>query len=153
MDNGKTRNGPNKNRTLISQTGAKNLIMDKILLNGISCTAHLGVLPEERKETQKVLIDLVLCLDIDTAAKLDKVQFSVDYQQIVNQVQKIVKDSRFNLLEALAAEVCQTVLKKNNLESVQVIVRKFPESLRNQLTDVAVEITRIKKHITQKNKS
>ena len=127
--------------------------MDKILLNGISCTAHLGLLPEERKATQNILIDLVLCLNIDTAAKLDKVQFSVDYRQIVNQVQKIVKDSHFHLLETLAAEICQTILKKNNVESVQVIVRKFPESLRNQLTDVAVEITRTKKRITKKNKS
>ena len=124
--------------------------MDKILLNGISCIAHLGLSPEEREATQNILIDLVLCLDIDTAAKLDKVQFSVDYRQIVNQVQKIVEDSRFHLLEALAAEVCQTVLKKNNVESVQVIVRKFPKSLRNQLTEVAVEITRTKKRITPK---
>ena len=123
--------------------------MDKILLNGISCTAHLGLLPEEREATQNILI----CLDIDTATKLDKVQFSVDYRQIVKQVQKIVEDSRFHLLEALAAEVCQTVLKKNNVESVQVIVRKFPESLRNQLTDVAVEITRTKKRIIRNYKS
>ncbi len=124
--------------------------MDKILLNGISCTAHLGLSPEERKAKQNILVDLVLCLNIDTAAKLDKVQFSVDYRQIVTQVQKSVEDNHFHLLETLATEICQTVLKKNNVESVQVTVRKFPESLRNQLTDVAVEITRTKKRITSK---
>ena len=116
--------------------------MDKILLNSISCTAHLGVLPGERETTQDILIDLVLWLDLEAAAKADQVQLTVDYRQVVSQVQITVEQSRFHLLEALAAELCQTVLRENNIESVQITVRKFPESLRDKLTDVAVEMTR-----------
>ena len=116
--------------------------MDKILLSGISCTAHLGVLPGERETTQDILIDLVLWLDLEAAARTDQVQFTVDYRQVVSQVQMTVEQSRFHLLEALASELCQAVLRENSVESVRITVRKFPESLRDKLTDVAVEMTR-----------
>lgn len=116
--------------------------MDKILLSGISCTAYLGVLPGEKETAQEILIDLVLGLDLEAAAKTDQVQLTVDYRQVVTQVQMTVEQSRFHLLEALASELCQTVLRDNKIESVRITVRKFPESLRDKLTDVAVEMTR-----------
>ncbi len=116
--------------------------MDKILLSGISCTAYLGVLSGEKETAQEILIDLVLGLDLEAAAKADQVQLTVDYRQVVSRVQMTVEQSRFHLLEALASELCQTVLRDNKIESVRITVRKFPESLRDKLTDVAVEMTR-----------
>ena len=116
--------------------------MDKIHVNGISCQAHVGIPLEERESPQEVVIDLTLSLDLETAALNDSVESTVDYQKIVERVESAVSERPFQLLEALTAQVCQTLLADTRIRSVHVRVRKFPEPLRDRVGYVEVEMTR-----------
>ena len=116
--------------------------MDKIHISGISCQAHVGVRPEERETAQEILVDLLLFLDLEAPAHTDEVEHTVDYEQIVENVQRTVREGRFRLLESLAGRLCSILLTDSQLESVQVTVRKFPESLREKVAYVAVEMRR-----------
>ena len=95
--------------------------MDKIHINGISCLAHLGVPPEERENPQEILVDVVLTLNLD---------------------KETVEERRFTLLETVAGQLCRAVLTDAQIKSVQIRVRKFPETLRDQVSYVEVEMTR-----------
>lgn len=116
--------------------------MDKIHINGISCQAHVGVPLQERENPQQIVVDLVLSLDLEAAVKSDDVESTVDYQEIVEKVEKAVAEKQFRLLEALAGYLCHTLLTDTRIKSVQVTLRKFPEVLREKVSYVEVEITR-----------
>jgi dihydroneopterin aldolase len=116
--------------------------MDKIHINGISCQAYVGVPLQERENPQEVVIDLTLSLDLEMAARTDQVKSTVDYQKIVEKVESAVTQGPFQLVEALAAQVCHSVLTDTRIKSAQVRVRKFPEPLRDRVGYVEVEMTR-----------
>ena len=116
--------------------------MDKIHINGISCLAHLGVPPQERENPQEILVDVVLTLNLDKAVHSDEVTSTVDYVGIVEKVKETVEERSFSLLETVAGQLCRAVLTNTQIKSVQVRVRKFPETLRDQVSYVEVEMTR-----------
>ena len=116
--------------------------MDKIHINGISCQAYVGVPPEERETPQEVVVDLTLSLDLETAARTDQVKSTVDYQKIVEKVEHAISEHPCQLLEALTAHVCRSVLADTRIKTAHVKIRKFPEPLRHRVGYVEVEITR-----------
>jgi dihydroneopterin aldolase len=116
--------------------------MDKIHINGIACQAHLGVPLQERENPQEIVLDLTLSLDLETAGRTDQVESTVDYQKIVEKVESTLSERSFQLLEAVAVQVCQAILSDNRIKSAQVRVRKFPEPLRDRIGYVEVEMTR-----------
>ena len=116
--------------------------MDKIHLREISCQARIGVTEEERVVTQKILLDLVLHLDLEAAARTDDLEQTVDYRQLVEEVRETIGQRTYSLLEALAGTICDRVLRDGRISMVEVTAYKFPEVLRGSLKDVAVEMTR-----------
>ncbi|MEE8347958.1 MAG: dihydroneopterin aldolase [Acidobacteriota bacterium] len=116
--------------------------MDKIHINGISCQALVGVPQKEREKPQQVVIDLTLSLDLESAAQSDRVESTVDYQEIVEKVESLISQESFQLLETLTAHVCQSVLTDVRIKTVLVKVRKFPELLKDRISSVEVEMTR-----------
>ena len=59
---------------------------DKIFIRGLSLHAHHGVLPYEGKVGQSFTIDLMLEIDLSTAARTDKVADTVSYDQAVADI-------------------------------------------------------------------
>lgn len=116
--------------------------MDKIHINGISCPAYVGVLPQEREKPQEVVVYLTLSLDLGAAAKTDRVESTVDYQKIVEKVDHAIAERPFRLLEALTAHVCQALLTDTRIKTALVRVRKFPEPLNDRIGYAEVEMTR-----------
>ncbi len=116
--------------------------MDKIHLREISCQAHIGVTEEERAIAQRILLDVTLHLDLEAAAQTDDLEQTVDYRQLVEEVRHRVAHGTYCLLEALAGDVCDRVLRDNRISKVKVKAYKFPEVLRGSIKDVAVEMTR-----------
>ncbi len=116
--------------------------MDKIHIHDISCQACVGVPQQERETPQQVFVDLTLSLDLESAAQTDRVESTVDYQEIVEMVDHAISEGSFQLLEALTAHVCQSLLTDTRIKTVLVKVRKFPEPLKDRIGSVEVEMTR-----------
>ena len=121
--------------------------MDKICLSGITCLARIGVLQEEREAPQEILVDLVIHADLEVAAQTDDFEKTIDYQDLVDLVQRTAREGHFHVVEALATRLCQKVLGDQRIETVEVAVRKFPESLRSQITYVSVEMVRTREDL------
>lgn len=116
--------------------------MDKIRIVGLVGETHLGVTEQERSRLQKVVIDLDLELDLGGACDSDRLQDSVDYSRVADDVVVRLESARYRLLESLAAEVCRAALSHSAVRKTKVLVRKFPADLAGRLESVAVEMER-----------
>ena len=113
---------------------------DKIYIRDLALRCIIGVYPEERREKQDVIINIVLECDHSAAAKSDQIADVVDYKGIKKEVIKLVDSSAFNLIETLADHIVQLCLANPNVQRATATVDK-PAALRFARS-VAVEISR-----------
>ncbi len=117
--------------------------MDRILISDLRARCILGVNDEERREKQDVVINLTISADLGRAAQSDRFEDTVDYRSIKKEIVRMVEDSKYYLLEALAEAIARICLDHKGVEEVQVRVDK-PAALRFART-VGVEINRARK--------
>ncbi len=98
--------------------------MDKIFIDNLHLDCRVGVTEEERRQPQKVVVDVDLALDLSRAAASKKIGDTVDYRQAKRQISEFVSSREFLLLESLAEGIASLALDKLNVERVTVKVRK-----------------------------
>ena len=113
--------------------------MDSILIKGLRCRAHVGVPLQERRRLQEVRINLELGMDLRRAGREDRVEATVDYAAVAQEVKGIVRVGSFRLVEALAERIAGRILNKFRPVFVKVRIRKFSVPGADS---VGVEITR-----------
>lgn len=102
--------------------------MDKIVLKNLGFYGYHGVLEEENVLGQKFFLDIILYLPLNKAGKSDDVKDTVNYALAYDIARKIVEEKQYNLLEALAEDVSESILAKfKQVEEIEVTVRK-PEA-------------------------
>ena len=116
---------------------------DKIFIRGLSLHAHHGVLPYEGKVGQSFTIDLMLEIDLSTAARTDKVADTVSYDQVVAVASAVFTSQKFKLIEAAAGKIAEAVLAKfSRVQSVEVTIHKPHAPIAATFSDVGVTLTR-----------
>jgi dihydroneopterin aldolase len=93
----------------------------KVELRGLELKGYHGVEPEERELGQTFLYDVAL--EVGDRGAGDRLSEAVDYTLVAAAVRE-VNERRFDLLEALATAVAETLLERFRPESVRVRVRK-----------------------------
>jgi dihydroneopterin aldolase len=87
--------------------------------------AHHGVMKEEHRVGGRYEVDVAMELDIDEAGEHDDLSRTVDYELVYRDVQRIVTQNNFYLIERLALLIARQVLSNNeSVEQVEVTVRK-----------------------------
>lgn len=79
--------------------------MDKIHINGIKTYAYHGAIQEERVLGQYFVTDLVIYLDLSTAALTDDLNETVHYGEVYELVEQVVKGEPVSLIEHLAGKI------------------------------------------------
>ena len=102
---------------------------DRIKITDLHLRAIIGINPDERKNLQDVLINIVLYVDSHLAAESDDISNSANYRTITKEIIKLVESSKFYLIEKLASEIATICLKSLQVETVSVNVQK-PTALR-----------------------
>jgi FolB domain-containing protein len=113
---------------------------DQIQIKDLLLRTIIGINAEERRARQDVLINIVLYADTRAAGASDDIDDAVNYRTITKRVIKLVEESRFYLVEKLAAEIAAICLEDPRVEAVSVRVEK-PGALRFARS-VGVEIHR-----------
>lgn len=117
---------------------------DKIILSGIEIYGHHGCSIEEQTRGQIILVDLEISLNLSGLG--DNLENSVDYSQILFDVEKIVAGESRKLIETVAEEIAETLLNKyEKISALKVTVHKPFANLPINYADVAVEIFRSRK--------
>lgn len=116
---------------------------DRILLTGLTFYGYHGVHPEERRLGQRFVVDLVLTLDLEPAAASDDLARTVNYSQVYKLVREVVEGPPFNLIEAVAERIAQTILSQTSVSSVVVRVAKPWAPVQGMVAgEISVEINR-----------
>jgi len=124
--------------------------MDRISMTGIDVYAHHGVHPAERELGQRFVIDVELYGDWSQAAATDHLSDALDYVGVHRRIHEVCAGTSFQLLEALAAAICRSLLQEHALERVVVKVNKPNPPIANFLGRVAVTLDRDRAWLAEK---
>lgn len=113
---------------------------DRIYIRDLALRCIIGIYPEERREKQDVIINVVLETDLAPAAASDQLADTLDYKALKKKILALVETSSFNLIETLADRIAQLALEDARVQRATVTVDK-PGALRFARS-VAVEVTR-----------
>lgn len=83
--------------------------MDTVVIEGLTVECVIGVRDWERKIKQRVVLDLELAWDIRRAASTDDLADALDYAAVSRRLTDFVSESRFELIETLAARCADLV--------------------------------------------
>jgi 7,8-dihydroneopterin aldolase/epimerase/oxygenase len=98
--------------------------MDTVFIDNLRLDCRVGVTDEERRQPQKVLVDVTLSLDLGRAAATKDIGDTVDYREAKRLFSQFVSTGEFVLLESLAEGVAAVALDRFEVERVAVRVRK-----------------------------
>ncbi|MCS6860323.1 MAG: dihydroneopterin aldolase [Abditibacteriales bacterium] len=114
----------------------------KILLSGLTFHGYHGCLPEETESGQQFVVDVELSCDLSVAGQTDDLTKTIDYTKIYADVKRIVEGKRYHLIETVAEDIAQTILKSYPVSQVRVRVKKPQVALGGALEYVGVEVVR-----------
>lgn len=115
---------------------------DKIKLTHMIIYAHHGAFEEERKLGQRFEVDVELGLDLENAARADRLDMSIDYEKVYRLIFDTVTEKKFHLIESLARYVIDRLFAVFPVESVTIRIRKPNVPINGPLDHVEVEMTR-----------
>lgn len=104
--------------------------MDIIEIKNLRLQTAIGFSPHEVDRLQEVVISLRIAAEGQRAGETDDPSDAFNYKTVNKAVIKLVKESRFRLLEKLAEEIAKTVVVRFEARGVQVKIHK-PGALRH----------------------
>jgi FolB domain-containing protein len=116
--------------------------MDKIIISDLEVYYHVGVPEEERAKPQRLLISVEIEHGFKKAARSEKIGDTVDYFAVCQRLLHLGNGREWKLIESLASEIAETILKEHHVKAVSVEVKKF---IIPQTKHVGVSLTR-KRH-------
>jgi len=115
---------------------------DKILISKIDCLASVGVTPDERASTQRLLVDLEFLIDNRKPAGTDSIRDTINYSQVAAVVAEVCASQPFHLIETIAERIAERVLSDFPTPGTRVLVRKISPITKPTVAYVSVEIVR-----------
>ena len=112
----------------------------KIFINNLILIASIGVYEKEKKNKQKIIVNLEILLTNNTEPLSDNLEETQDYSQFRKCVTDIVQSEHFDLLEILTKKIYAVISKKEFVLGVKVNISK-PDIFEN--CEVAYELSSI----------
>ncbi len=109
-------------------------------LRGLRLACVCGVLPEEQQRRQPYELDVDIVADVDAATRSDDLADTIDYGALLDRLEAIARDERFQLFERMARRFAEAVLGDPRVEQVTVEVRKLRPPVSQDLASAGVSI-------------
>lgn len=111
---------------------------DRIQLRGLTVRGHHGVFEHERRDGQDFVVDITVWIDLDTAAASDDLTDTVDYGELARRAADIVGGPARKLIETVAADIAEDVMRDKRIHAVEVVVHKPQAPIPLAFKDVSV---------------
>ncbi len=116
---------------------------DKIILSDLAFYGYHGVMAEENSLGQRFNIDLECGLDLRAACESDEVNDTVSYVEIYDLVRRATEETKYKLIEALAAHIVEDLFSHfPTIKWVKIRIGKPKAPIRATSGEFAVEIYR-----------
>tara|TARA_B110001452_G_scaffold52511_1_gene40012 strand:+ start:2579 stop:2962 length:384 start_codon:yes stop_codon:yes gene_type:complete len=112
----------------------------KIFINNLELMASIGVYEEEKKNKQKIIINLEILMTNETEPKDDNLKETQDYSQFRKAAKDIINSQHFQLLEVLTNKIHLIINEKKFVVGSRVTICK-PDIFND--CEVAYEISNI----------
>ena len=97
----------------------------QIKLVGLVYYGYHGVLEEESRLGQRFTVDLIATLSQDCKYETDSTEDTVNYVALEEIIRHQMTEKRYQLIEAAANAIAQSVLQRHNrIDNVTVMVKK-----------------------------
>lgn len=99
-----------------------------IEISNLELKTIIGVLEEEKKTPQTLIIDLKITFDAQKAAKSDKIEDTIDYFAITKLIKSEVEKTSFELLEKLSNFILTLLKNSTKAKKITLKIQK-PQAL------------------------
>lgn len=115
---------------------------DRIELRGLKVRGNHGVFDHEKRDGQDFFVDVTLWMDLAPAAASDDLRDTFDYGDLAQRAAAIVGGPARDLIETVAAEIADDVMRDARVQRVEVVLHKPSAPIPLTFADVAVVATR-----------
>ena len=113
--------------------------MTKITIVDLEVFYCVGVTDEERAKPQRLLLTVDMNFDFSSAAVSDRIEKTINYFEVSQDLLKFGQERSWKLIEKLAANIADMILAQYKPQAVLVEVKKFAVS---QARYVSVTLTK-----------
>lgn len=115
---------------------------DRITLVGLELFGHHGVYPREKRDGQRFVVDITVWADLTAAAATDELSHTINYGELAQVAAQVVTGPPRDLIEAVAGEIADRVMREYPVHAVEVTVHKPSAPIPLTFADVSVTIRR-----------
>jgi len=83
--------------------------MDIVFIHDLQIETVIGIYDWERKIKQIISLDIEMAADIAKAAQSDDIEDTLSYKSVAKRLIEFVEQSEYQLVEALAEEICKII--------------------------------------------
>jgi dihydroneopterin aldolase len=112
--------------------------MASITLKDLEVFYRVGVPDAERAQPQRLLLTVEMEKDVAAAVAGDDLGETIDYHAVAQRLLRFGEGRSWRLIETVAAEIAELVLREFGAERVSVEVKKF---ILPQARSVSVRLT------------
>ena len=100
-------------------------LLSEIRIDSLRVKTWIGVPDAERMDAQEIEIDIRIQPSRIFAEMQDDINLTVDYAAVCQRVSEVAAERPRRLIESLAQEICEMILKEFAATSAEVEIRKF----------------------------
>ena len=116
--------------------------MDSIRIKNLKIPARHGVYEFEKEKEGTFELDIELYLPLFKAGESDRLEDTINYEDIISVVTKAFTDKQYALVEAAAQSVCDRLLNDFKIDKITVRVRKPHAPIDADFETVEVQLNR-----------
>src|SRR5947208_7626921 len=100
--------------------------MSRINIIDLEVFYHVGVTDAERAKPQRLLISVEMDTDFATAALTDRVEKTINYFDVAQELLNYGENRTWKLMEKLVSNLADYVMSKFKPEHLAIEIKKFP---------------------------
>ena len=116
--------------------------MDSIRIKNLKIPARHGVYEFEKEKEGTFELDIELYLPLFKAGESDRLEDTINYEDIISVVTNAFTDKQYALVEAAAQSVCDRLLNDFKIDKITVRVRKPHAPIDADFETVEVQLNR-----------
>ena len=116
--------------------------MDGIRIKNLKIPARHGVYEFEKEKDGTFELDIELYLPLLKAGKSDRLEETINYEDIISTVTKAFTEKQYALVEAAAQSVCDRLLNDFKIDKITIRVRKPHAPIDADFEAVEVQLNR-----------
>ncbi len=114
----------------------------KVVIKDLILDISVGIHDFEKKKKQKVKFNIIVLTDPLLKPNNNDLSSIVNYEEIINEIENLVKESHHELLEELAENIFEILFKNKIIKKVSLKLEKL-EIIKNT-NSVGIEVEKSK---------